>query len=259
MKRPHSPSEGLVPVSQKCAAVLDVKQRLALDEQGYVVLEDILNPTDVARLRGLCIDIEARERAAGGARSTWPKIRQVRSLLNRDPAFERCVQHRRVLAAIEHLLGDDCRYLASTASIVEAGAPHHGLHVDYPLDRLPPGGPPRLASCVWLLDEFGEVNGATCCVPGSHRRTDALPQPGQLYEGVVAVRGRKGSVIVLNSGLWHGTCANRTRADRVGLLTYYHSAALDMAPFPGKTEPASEEVRARATPRMRVLLGMPPV
>ena len=126
------------------------------------------------------------------------------------------------------------------------------LHSDQ--DYVPPPFPPYalVANAIVFLDDFTVDNGATRIVPGSHKLLHR-PDYANLPE-TVPVTGARGTVMIFHGALWHQTGANTTQAEkRHALLCYY------CRPFMRQQEnwflSLNPEVRARATPRLRELLG----
>jgi len=231
-------------------------EKFQLDEDGFVLLENVITTDEADALRDLLMSLAAQDRDAGrrytylgeGAQRVW-------NLVNKGELFERAIQHPRVLAAMAYLLGEDCTLSSFTVNIIRPGASDGGLHIDYPLTRLPTPRPwfPIVANSVWFLDDFTRENGATSCIPGSHRRLEALPAPGVEYDDEVQVTGPKGSVLIMNGAVWHGSSANRTDQARVALLGFFCRAI--MKPQQDHFTLVSQEVIARATPTLKRLLG----
>ncbi len=231
-------------------------EKTQLDERGFTVLRDVIPTNDVNELRRLSLALATDERVAGcGSMYLDNCAQRVWNLVNKGEAFERAIQHPRILAAMEYLLGGDCTLSSFTVNIIGPGATDGGLHIDYPLRLMPDPRPsfPLVANSVWLLDDFTLENGATRCVPGSHLRLKGGPEPDVKYDDEVQVCGSKGSVMIVNGALWHGSSANHTDVDRVGLLGFFCRAF--MKPQQDHLKLASEEVIARATPALKRLLG----
>ena len=109
------------------------------------------------------------------------------------------------------------------------------------------------ANSVWFLDDFTLENGATRCVPGSHRRLEAIPESGVSYDDELQITGPKGSVMIINGSLWHASSANHTDRARVCLLGFFCRAF--MKPQQDQQKIVSSDVIAHATPTLKRLLG----
>lgn len=239
-------------------ALISAAQKEFLQKNGYALLDTVVTRAHAEALRARALDIAETERRAGNPMlSAWSGMQQLRHMMNRGQEFEKIVQHRTVLEAVRVLLGDECLFTACTLNILHPKTPDHGLHVDYPLTHMAPPRPvsPLLVSCIWMLDDFFPHNGATSVIPASHLRVDELPHAGREYADEIVICGHKGSVIVLNSAVWHGSSANKSDAPRLALLTYYRRRDLEFDGLHERVEKASPEVLARATPVLRALLG----
>ena len=231
-------------------------EKTQLDGQGFTLLRDVIPIHEVNQLRRLSVALATDERASGcGSMYLDNRAQRVWNLVNKGEPFERAIQHPRVLAAMEYLLGGDCTLSSFTVNIIDPGAPDGHLHIDYPLRLMPDPRPsfPLVANSVWLLDDFTPENGATRCVPGSHLRLEGGPAPEDNYDDEVQVCGPKGSVLIVNGAIWHGSSANHTHEDRVGLLGFFCRSF--MKPQQDHLKLASEEVITRATPALKRLLG----
>lgn len=229
-------------------------ERALLDENGYVTLPDVLTPVEARRVRDRVMALADAERAAdpdcvyldGKGQRVW-------NLVNKDEMFERLVQNRRTLGALEGLLGADCTLSSFTANVIGPGSPPGGIHMDSPLTALPAPLPPYalVANSVWLLDDFTPENGATFCAPGSHLL--GRPPTRDDDPSLIQLTGRAGSVTIIHGSIWHGSAPNTTERHRVALLGFYSRAV--MKPQQNHLALATPGVLERATPVMRRLLG----
>lgn len=231
-------------------------EKSQLDEHGYVLLKNVITNDEADQLRSLSISLATKEREAGCGFMYFEDCAQrVWNLVNKGELFEKAIQHPRILAPIEYLIGEDCTLSSFSVNVIGPGAPDGGLHIDYPLSAMPTPRPsfPIVANSVWFLDDFTLENGATSCVPGSHRRLEAMPEPGVEYDDEVQIPGPKGSVLIVNGSAWHGSSANCTDRDRVALLGFFCRAF--MKPQQDHAKLASDTVLNRAAPRLKRLLG----
>ena len=213
--------------------MLIASEREHLDEHGFLLLESLLPLGTTAQLRERSLALAAAEKETGSSHTYLANdsAQRVWNLIDKGEIFEEAIQHPKVLAAMAYLLGADCTLSSFTVNVLYPGAPDAGLHIDYPLSALPTPRPsfPMVANSVYFLDDFTLENGATSCVPGSHRRLEALPESGVEYADEVQICGPRGSVLIVNGAIWHGSSENRTDEPRVGvtrfLLPFYPETA----------------------------------
>lgn len=238
-------------------AILSESEKHQLDQRGFLLLERLIPADTTTELREHALALAEAEQKAGKGHSYLANgsAQRVWNLVDKGEIFEAAIQHPKMLAAMEYLLGADCTLSSFTVNVLYPGAPDAGLHIDYPLSGLPTPRPnfPLVANSVWFLDDWTLENGATSCVPESHRRLEALPEPGVEYDDEVQMCGPRGSVLIVNGAIWHGSSENRTNEPRVGLLGFFCRSILK--PQQAHLELVSDEVVSRATPTLRRLLG----
>ena len=237
--------------------MLTDSEKSQLDEYGFVLLKSVITTDEADELRSLSMSLAAAERKAGCGFMYYDNCAQrVWNLVNKGELFAKAIQHPRILTAIEYLLGEDCTLSSFTVNIISPGAPNDGLHIDYPLSAMPTPRPsfPIVANSVWFLDDFTLENGATSCIPGSHRRLEAMPQAGVEYDDSVQIPGPKGSVLIVNGSTWHGSSANHTDGDRVALLGFFCRSF--MKPQQDHFKLVSDAIIDRATPTLKRLIGL---
>ena len=231
-------------------------EKAHLDEHGFVLLENAITTDHADALRERSMALAEQEREVLTEHVYLDdKGQRVWNLVDKGELFENAIQHPPVLNAIEYLLGGDCTLSSFTVNIIGPSAPDGGLHIDHPLSAMPTPRPSFAlsANSVWFLDDFTLENGATRCVPGSHRRLESRPEPGVNYDDELQIIGPKGSVMIINGSLWHASSANHTDRARVCLLGFFCRAF--MKPQQDQQKIVSEEVIARATPTLKRLLG----
>jgi hypothetical protein len=175
---------------------------------------------------------------------------RVWNLINKGAVFGRLALNPLVSQLVGSLLGPEFLLFSFTANIARLGGRPQPLHGDQVFVR--PDTPyPVIANCLWMLDDFTPTNGATRVVPGSHTE-GRWPRPGEPIEAHPAT-GPRGTIMVWDGRLWHGTGANETTVPRHGLLAAY------CAPFIRQQENAtvstSPGVLANCSDELRALLG----
>ena len=238
-------------------AILTESEKNQLDQHGFLLLESLIAAETAVELRERSLALAVAEKQAGKGHSYLANdsAQRVWNLVDKGEIFEEAIQQPKMLAAMEYLLGADCTLSSFTVNVLYPGAPDTGLHIDYPLAGLPTPRPnfPMVANSVWFLDDWTLENGATSCVPGSHRRLEALPEPYVEYDDELQICGPRGSVLIVNGAIWHGSSINRTNESRVGLLGFFCRSILK--PQQAHLELVSDDVVSRATPTLKRLLG----
>ena len=204
--------------------LLDAAEIAQLDEKGYLPLPDILSPTQVAAIRARFQEITITEGAAAGKEFRKETgTQRLANLVDKDPLFDICFSHPRVLAAMKHVLRGDFKLssLNGRASLPGEGA--QALHADWPGGVDPSDF--QVCNSIWLLVDFTRENGATRVVPGSHKSglhpQTALADAWARHVDEELLTGRAGTVVIFNSHLWHGGTINKTAAPRYALHAYF--------------------------------------
>jgi ectoine hydroxylase-related dioxygenase (phytanoyl-CoA dioxygenase family) len=192
----------------------------AIDEQGYTVLEDVIDDDVVRALREDLLRIEV-EHAVTPADNAFEGSSTVRiyNLLAHGELYQRIPVDPVVLPVVEAVLDDGCLISSLSSISIGPGETPQPIHADDQLIPLPKPHPATVCNTMWALTDFTEDNGATRLVPGSHR-FDHSPDFGAPYETVPAEMA-SGSVLVWHGSLWHGGGGNRTDDRRVGIAMNY--------------------------------------
>ncbi len=200
-----------------------------LDQNGYLPLANILPAELIARMNHRLDELIALEgEDAGKEVHQEAGTTRLSDLVNKDPIFEICFTHPRLLAAIDHVLGGDLRLSSLNYRAALPGSGHQGLHADWS-GAVPPGEY-SVCNSAWLLDDFTPFNGATRVIPGSHRSgqmpRDVMADPTQPHPDEVVLIAPAGTVLVFNSHTWHGGTLNRTDRPRRVMHSYFTRRAL---------------------------------
>ena len=147
---------------------------------------------------------------------------------------------KRVLGVIREVLDPHVR-IAQTEFKTRPPSDHNKMyrsyHSDWPHDlldrdragavRQPFPDVTMGLTTIWLLSPFGPESGGTWVVPGTHRdprnprgledEIDAFkPIPGEMQ-----VSGPAGSVLIIDSRIWHSNAANPSDKPRVAIVVRY--------------------------------------
>lgn len=203
---------------------LSQAEKQHLDEQGYLPLPGILSPEQVSAIRQVveALIAEEGENAGGEFKQEIGAVR-LANLVDKDPLFEICFSHPRVLAAMNHVLKGDFKLSSLNGRASVPGDGLQALHADWSGGVDPSDF--QVCNSIWLLVDFTEENGATRVVPGSHRSgqhpREALENPWARHPDEILLTSKAGTVVIFNSHLWHAGTTNNTAAPRYALHSYF--------------------------------------
>ncbi|MXX04142.1 MAG: phytanoyl-CoA dioxygenase family protein [Gemmatimonadetes bacterium] len=195
--------------------------RRALDTDGFIVLEGIISPDWLAGLRHAFDEIHDREGdKAGEEVAQMEGLRRLADLINKGSVFDAVYLQPELLTAVYHVLQRPFKLHSLNGHDPLPGSGLQILHADWGQPAAP-CGPYHVVNSMWMLDDFTRINGATRCVPGSHRIpgriTDHIADRLADHPDQVYLTGSAGSVAVFNGSLWHSSYVNRSDAPRRAL------------------------------------------
>lgn len=229
-----------------------------LDEHGFVVLPEFIDPAWLAELQEMTErQFELEGEAAGSEFKTETGSRRLANLVNKGEVFQRVVAEPRLLKFIELVLGAEFKLSSLNA---RSANPHNGinqpLHAD--MGAIADGAGYWVCNSVWMLDDFTEDNGPIRVVPGSHRwkklPQDVMSDPSEKHPDEEIITGPAGTVVVMIAHAWHGGTANRTGSPRTALHAFY--ARRDKPQQQYQKELLSESVQSSIGPELRRILAL---
>jgi ectoine hydroxylase-related dioxygenase (phytanoyl-CoA dioxygenase family) len=252
------------------------EQAESFDKLGYAVIENVLTPEQCREMADEFERIFAAEKGQGGHEvHIEPGARRVSNIFNKSTAFDACLELKPVLAASHHVLGEIKVHGANLRDPVQ-GYGQQALHVDVPKKFEDDWW---VLNAVVLFDDMTLENGPTRAVPGSHywapinvpvvnqgdwEPTPLSPEdqarvPKDLeapYPGEIMVTAPAGSVVLMNSSMWHsGTRKNDASPRRLLHLTYTRR---DLPQQLVQLDHLTPELYERMSPEHRYLLEIEP-
>ncbi len=247
-----------------CDDTLTADEMDFLDAQGYLPLPGVLTQTQIETFTARLQELAAEEGEAAGSEVHQEEgTIRLSNLINKDPVFDLCFIHPRILAGINRVLSCGFRVHSLNARFALPGKGAQALHMDWGSND--PQDWEKLkakqfyvCNSIWLLSDFTAENGATRVVPGSHLRAqapaDEMDDPTQPAPDEEIVTAPAGTVVVFNSHTWHGGTLNRSKHMRGAM----HMAFV-RRDWPQQTDqrkflrPATEK---RLSPEARFLLDV---
>ncbi len=186
----------------------------ALDTNGFLILDAVIAPDWLAGLRRAFDEIFAREGDKAGAEvARMDGVRRLADLVNKGTVFDAVYLQPTLLSAVYHVLQRPFKLHSLNGHDPLPGSGLQGLHKDWGQPTVP-GGPYHVVNSMWMLDDFTRVNGATRCVPASHRKPGRVADALADHPDQVQLTGRAGSVAVFNGSLLHSSYRNLSDAPR---------------------------------------------
>jgi len=189
-------------------------EKQQLDEQGYLPLHGIFTRAQAAAMKAAMEALFVAEGTVAPA--------ECGSMQNKSEAFDICLTHPRVIAAVAHVLQAEFRSLGVHTRPNPPGVGQQALHID--ANYTEPG---NYITCnsVWPLVDFTAENGATRIVPGSHRSgrkiEDELSDLTAAHPDEIQLIAEVGTVVIWNGHLWHGSTLNRSDHDRANVTSFW--------------------------------------
>ena len=245
-------------------------QRLHFDIYGYLLLENVFSPGEVARMKDALHRMKADpDLESKRIYARWHGEHHLRlgNLVEYDPALLEYAAHPRLVPLVEEVVGGKVRLEEREAIINRRnpGAEIEELH----RRRYNPTGFHRGTKHGWgtyieeskfhcifvktltYLTDVGPDDGGTCVIPGSHRLTwprekmieAALSDDKLIYQ----VEAAAGSVLLFPESLIHSSTAIRSDKERTILIAGYTPPMLREWPgnevSPGFIETLPEDIR----------------
>ena len=220
---------------------------------GYVVVEDVLEPETLAELRAVTDAIVAS--AAGltehtrildleaSHRPDAPRVRRIKQPHLAHPFYRDLAAHAGIMAALVPLIGRNIRLRAGGK--INMKAADYGAPVEWHQDwAFYPHTNQDVLAVGILLDDMDAGNGPVQVLPGSHRGPIHDHHSHGAFCGAIDVaragidvanprqlHGRAGSITIHHARLVHGSAMNTSNRQRRALFFEY--AAADAWPLAG--------------------------
>jgi ectoine hydroxylase-related dioxygenase (phytanoyl-CoA dioxygenase family) len=260
--------------------MLTSEQIAFFQANGYLVVEDVVTPDLLSRLRqdfarwveesrdhavayGQMLDGRARFDVEPGHRADRPALRRVSSPMEESDAYYEAATSSRMVAAVADLIGPNVKLHHSK---INSKLPRTATKVEWHQDfGFTPHSNDDVVTALLMVDEVTDDNGPLEVSAGSHKGAlESLWHDGR-FTGAVdvattarcagqAVRctGKAGSVCLMHTRLLHGSAPNRSDQARTLYIVVY--SAEDAVPLCDNPVPSRYEgliVHGQATGMVR--------
>ena len=220
-------------------------------ENGYLLVENVVTPEQLARMREITYDFIEKSRAVSvsdgvfdldeGHSPQSPKLTRIKLPHKQHPYFWEVAKNSGVTEVLRDLLGPNV--LLQTSKL-NTKAPGGGAAVEWHQDwAFYPHTNDNILACGLMLDDVDLPNGPLQVIPGSHKgpvldhnNKDGIfcgaidPGDPEFHrEKAVTLTGKAGSMTVHHARTLHGSAPNRS--DRPRLILFYECLAADAWPL----------------------------
>ena len=200
----------------------------AIRDRGYCIVPDVIPGP---RCEDSTHSVRHTVDRLAGTHPCPENIGFVPGLINHDQSFAESLASPVLLNLCEEILGHNIRITFTSAIINHPGNQRGDRHPDWPFKQKNPGHAPapyldRIMhlTTLWMITEFTSDNGAMLIVTHSHLESinptsaDWDGPTDQPFNTEQTAVGTAGSVLVIDSRMWHATAPN---TDRVALAVRY--------------------------------------
>lgn len=263
--------------------MLDEGQVRLFHEQGYLVVPGAASTWELAALNA---ELDGWIDESRGHRENWgvtadgkpvfdlepghtaerPRLRRITNPADFSDLYRSVLFDGRVVDLAAALLGPDVKFHHCKINIkMPSMETYVGWHQDHAFE---PQTNDSMVTCLLMLDDMTEQNGALQVVPGSHRTQHSHYRDerfaGEIDRGrwpdfesrAVRLSGRAGDLVFLDSWTVHGSPANRSDTPRRLLIAEYTAAdAFPLSPSNILSKYLGHVVRGRPTRTARLRPG----
>ena len=236
-----------------------------IQEKGFTVFESVLTDEQSNYFKMLCKNIQetyedlyyqSSKVNKFHGNSAVSKVKMIYNLHNKHENFLPLIFDKNVDYINNKLLRDGSyknsepyQVHLTTARGLFGQCEAQQLHID---SNLPGTGYVMFSQVFWALDPLTCENGATRVVPGSHKR-QAFAGDGVDYDDEVLLTCPKGSLVIVDGGVWHGSSKKHSEEERWLIVNSY--SRWFMKPSFDLTRNTPQHIYNRLTSEQKTLMG----
>lgn len=204
---------------------LSIQQKEDLDNKGFILIEDLIDPHWVESLK-IRFDEIQKEEGESAAREHHKEdgAPRLANLVNKGTVWEKVWSHPLVLSACRYVMGDEFKISSLNGREAILGGGRQPIHGDWKKPRID-FPKVHVLNSLWVLDDVSPANGAPRIIPGTNKRPEI---PDEVLSDLMAphpdeiiLNAKAGSVLIFNAHTWHGGTDNSSGERRRLLHAYY--------------------------------------
>jgi ectoine hydroxylase-related dioxygenase (phytanoyl-CoA dioxygenase family) len=232
--------------------MLSSDQKAFYSENGYLKIEQVITPEDLAELQAVTDALIEASRNVTETDDVYdldkghgpdaPRLTRIKLPHKRHAVYERILNKSGVTEALNDLLGPDT---VLQTSKLNTKAPGGGAAVEWHQDwAFYPATNDSMLAFGLMLEDVTDSNGPLMVIPGSHKGPVLSHMSGEVFCGAidpsdplfkpdkaVTLTGRAGDMTVHHVRSLHGSAPNVS--DRARKILFYECAAADAWPLLG--------------------------
>jgi len=239
-------------------ALLSDEQKSNLDEKGFIIIPNLIDPLWVSHLR-IRFDEILEEEGENAAREHHQETGAPRlaNLVNKGAIWEKVWSHPFVLSACRYIFDGVFKVSSLNGREAIKGGGRQPLHGDWKKPR--PDYPKiHVVNSLWALDDIISENGGPRIIAGTHNRPelpeDVLDDVMAPHPDEIIWEAPAGTVLIFNAHTWHGGTDNTTGSRRRLLHGYFTSR--DDPQQQDQRKWITDVTRKRLTPAQKWLLDV---
>ena len=200
---------------------VDKKNLSLLLKNGYVVIKNVLSKKECEKIKNIYKKTFYKFKKKIKLKN--PLEDAIYNLHNKNDIFLKYIDHKKIISIVKKALSYGS-YKNQDFIILRQSAirnPRKGyaqqLHNDTRVSGI---NRPLIIQVIWMIDDFNEFNGATRIVPNTHK-SKKFPINKKKYKNEILIKSEKGSVLILNAAMWHGSSEKKNNKDRLGMIFSY--------------------------------------
>ncbi len=200
---------------------LEKKKLKTLLDKGYVLIKNIISKKECEKIKWIFNSNLKKYGKKTKIKNSLESV--IYNLHNKNDIFLKYIDHKKIIKIIKKALSqgsfNNNDHIVLRQSAIRNPQKGHAqqLHND---TRIAGTNVPLIIQAIWMIDDFTEENGGTRVVPKS-QNYKYYPRNNKKYKSEIIIKGKKGSVLLLNAAMWHGSSKKLNNEDRLGMIFSY--------------------------------------
>ena len=226
-----------------------------IHEEGWCVIEGVIPDDKVVSIGEEILDTSRKNSVKNNPKGHT----SAPGFINHCQSFTPYIANPQVMDVVDSLLGKYARISFTTAIVNESKNDRGVWHSDWPFNAnnvghliapYPTEAIFHLTS-LWFFTPFNEKNGGTLLRPRSHKLPTNPTQKGEeanslkSYPDEIQAVGSAGSVLIMNSQLWHARAVNNTDEARIAVAIRFAPWWLNLDLLLPKSEERKQMAKER--------------